>query len=53
MKQKRILSYNLSQKITTPEIESISAASTRIIWCGQGSYEHGAWDMGIDMTNDY
>jgi hypothetical protein len=52
MKDKRILSYSLSQKISIPELEKISAGSVQTSWCAQGSYQHGSWDAGVDVTMD-
>jgi len=52
MKDKRILSYSLSQRITSPELEAISAGTVQTTWCAQGTYQHGAWDAGVDVTMD-
>lgn len=52
MKNERIMSYQMSQKITKEEMESVSAAGTTNSWSAQGTYRNNQWDGCVDVTID-
>ena len=53
MKNERILSYTMSQKLTEEDLQSISAAGTTSVATANGTYTpQSGWDAGIDVTID-
>ncbi len=53
MKNERILSYNMSQKIADEDLNNISAAGSTTFMTANGSYSQaGGWDSGVDVTWD-
>jgi hypothetical protein len=52
MKKERIMSYQMSQKITKEEMESVSAAGSTNSWTANGTYSNGQFDGCIDVSID-
>ena len=52
MKNERILSYQLSKKISKDELQGVSAAGQTNMWTANGTYQNGAWDGCIDVNID-
>lgn len=52
MKKERILSFQMSEKLSAIDVESVSAAGMTSYVSGQGSYKNGYWDASIDWTVD-
>lgn len=54
MKNERILSYTMSQKLSEEDLKSISAAGTTASGTANGTYNHNTgYDTSIDMTVDF
>ena len=52
MKNERILSYQLSKKISKDELQGVSAAGQTNMCTANGTYQNGAWDGCIDVNID-
>ena len=48
----RILSYSLSHKVSEEDLAGISASGMSNTWCANATFNHGAYDGGIDVTMD-
>jgi hypothetical protein len=50
MKNERILSYKMSQKLSVAELQSVSAGMKNN-WTSMATYYNGQWDTTPDVTN--
>lgn len=53
MKQERILSYGLAEKLTEEDISSISAAGCCYKFTGNSTGGPGNWDGTMDLVLDF
>jgi hypothetical protein len=52
MKNERILSYKMSQKLSVAELQSVSAAGLTNYWTSNATYSATGMDGSIDVTID-
>jgi hypothetical protein len=52
MKNERILSFKMSQRMSKEELQEVSAAGQTNAWTANGTYHGGAWDGCIDVSID-
>lgn len=52
MKNERILSHKLSQKLSAEEIEGVSASGTSVATANATYSPHGGTDVNADVTID-